>query len=65
MANGKAWNPNTRMYESIDFDRQPEVKSENLPISDVIYCSCLNPIRGEDRTNGNSCQYCLKKIKEY
>ena len=40
-------------------------KAENLPISDVIFCSCLNPIRGEDRTNGHSCQYCLKKIKEW
>ena len=28
MANGKTWNPNTRMYEAIDFDRQPEVKDE-------------------------------------
>jgi hypothetical protein len=64
MANGKTWNQNTRLYESIDFDRQPEVKAENLPISHVIFCSCLNPIRGEDRTNGHSCKYCLKKIKE-
>ena len=30
MANGKTWNPNTRMYEAIDFDRQPEVKDDYL-----------------------------------
>ena len=39
-------------------------QGQTLPIDNIIYCSCSIPIRGEDRTNGYSCQYCLKKIKE-
>ena len=30
----------------------------------IKYCSCLTPIPGMDRTDGYSCQFCCRKIKD-
>ena len=46
---------------AVDFYKERE---QALDTSSVVYCSCIIPIKGVDRTNGLSCQWCLGKIKE-
>jgi len=46
---------------AVDYYKERE---QALDTSSVRYCSCMIPIKGVDRTNGLSCQWCLGKIKE-
>jgi hypothetical protein len=55
MANGRTWNPNTRLYESIDYDRKPDM---NKTLNSSQKSNNANTVSSGVIDDCKKCKYC-------